>query len=174
MDELELVKQCIKGNSLAQKAFFDKFAPLMMTVSLRYMKSQESAEDVLQEAFVKIFKYLPKYKFEGALGGWVRKIVVNTCLDHLRKEAKLFANQPMEEVEYKVAASEGILDKIHAEELLLLIQSMPKGYRIVFNLYAIEGYSHQEIAKELNITESTSKSQYLRARAYLRERIFNR
>lgn len=174
MDESKLVKACIDGDPKAQKTFFDLFAPKMMTVCLRYMKSKEAAEDVLQDAFVKIYKYLPKYKFEGVLIGWIRRIVVNVCLDQLRKNAKLFANQNLEGVEFKLGESEDIVSNIQAQELLNMIQEMPKGYRIVFNLFAIEGYSHQEIAKSLGISESTSKSQYLRARGYLRERLGNK
>lgn len=174
MDESTLVKACIEGDPKAQKTFFDLFAPKMMTVCLRYMKSTEAAEDVLQDAFLKVFTYLPKYKFEGVLIGWVRRIVVNSCLDQLRKDAKLQLNQNLDGIEYRVGESEDILSSLQAQELLNLIQGMPNGYRVVFNLFAIEGYSHQEIANTLGISESTSKSQYLRARAYLRDRIGNK
>lgn len=171
MDEITLVSDCLKGNPKAQKAFFDKFAPKMMTVCLRYMKSSEEAEDMLQDAMIKVFHYLDRYKNEGSLEGWIRRIIVNTCLDQIRKNSKLIGVQSTEDVEYKLSSDDKILEHMAAAELLSLIQKMPDGYRVVFNMFAIEGFSHQEIAQHLNITESTSKSQYLRARAYLRERI---
>ncbi|HBW86684.1 MAG TPA: RNA polymerase subunit sigma-70 [Crocinitomicaceae bacterium] len=171
MDEITLVSDCLKGNPKAQKAFFDKFAPKMMTVCLRYMKSSEEAEDMLQDAMIKVFHYLDRYKNEGSLEGWIRRIIVNTCLDQIRKNSKLIGVQSTDDVEYKLTSDDKTLEHMAAAELLNLIQKMPDGYRVVFNMFAIEGFSHQEIAQHLNITESTSKSQYLRARAYLRERI---
>ncbi|NBU46558.1 MAG: sigma-70 family RNA polymerase sigma factor [Flavobacteriales bacterium] len=171
MDEITLVSDCLKGNPKAQKAFFDKFAPKMMTVCLRYMKSSEEAEDMLQDAMIKVFHYLDRYKNEGSLEGWIRRIIVNTCLDQIRKNSKLIGVQSTDDVEYKLTSDDKTLEHMPAAELLNLIQKMPDGYRVVFNMFAIEGFSHQEIAQHLNITESTSKSQYLRARAYLRERI---
>ena len=171
MDEITLVAECLKGNPRAQKTFFDKFAPKMMTVCLRYMKNSQEAEDMLQDSMTKVFSYLNKYKNEGSLGGWIRRIVVNTCIDQIRKNAKLLGDQSTDEVEYKLVSNDRILENIAAGDLLKLIQKMPDGYRVVFNMFAIEGFSHQDIAAHLKITESTSKSQYLRARAYLRERI---
>ncbi len=171
MDEITLVADCLKGNPKAQKAFFDKFAPKMMTVCLRYMKSSEESEDMLQDGMIKVFHYLDRYKNEGSLEGWIRRIIVNTCLDQIRKNSKLIGVQSTDDVEYKLTSDDKILEHMAAAELLSLIQKMPDGYRVVFNMFAIEGFSHQEIAQHLNITESTSKSQYLRARAYLRERI---
>ena len=171
MDEITLIAECLRGNPKAQKTFFDKFAPKMMTVCLRYMKSSEEAEDMLQDGMIKVFNYLDRYKNEGSLEGWIRRIIVNTCLDQIRKNAKLIEVQITNEVEHKVTPHDNVFEHIAAEQLLALIQKMPDGYRVVFNMFAIEGFSHQEIAQHLNITESTSKSQYLRARAYLRERI---
>ena len=171
MDEITLVTECLNGNPKAQKALFDKFAPKMMTVCLRYMKNAEEAEDMLQDAMVKVFSYLNKYSHEGSFEGWIRRIVVNTCLDQIRKNSKLNEIQNIEDVEYRLSINDKIIENIAAQDLLNLIQKMPDGYRVVFNMFAIEGFSHQEIADSLGITESTSKSQYLRARAYLRERI---
>jgi len=174
MDDLTLVKECIKGNPKAQKALFDKFAPKMYTVCLRYMKSADEAEDMLQDGLVKVFKKLPDYKNEGVLEGWIRRIIVNTCLDQIRKNVKFQNSQQVEEVAYKLEQKDFIIERIMAEDLMKLVQSMPEGYRVVFNMFAIEGYSHQEIAASLGVTESTSKSQYLRARAYLRDRLEKR
>ncbi len=171
MDENTLVSECLIGNPKAQKAFFDKYAPKMMTVCLRYMKSSEEAEDMLQDSMIKVFNYLDRYKNEGSLEGWIRRIVVNTCLDQIRRNSKLLGNQSTDDIEYKLVTNDLTIEHMAAADLLMLIQKMPDGYRVVFNMFAIEGYSHQEIAEHLNITESTSKSQYLRARAYLRDRL---
>ncbi len=174
MEEIALIKQCIEGNPKAQKALFDMFAPKMYSVCLRYVKDKMRAEDVLQDALVKVYSKLPEYKFEGVFEGWIRRIVVNTCLDQLRKDKKLLKEIQVEEVSYRIEQHEFIAEKLMADDLMKLVQSMPDGYRVVFNMFAIEGYSHQEIATALGITESTSKSQYLRARAYLKDRIEKR
>ena len=171
MDDNTLVKECLNENSKAQKALFDKFAPKMLSVCLRYMKNTEQAEDALQDGFIKVFRYLKSYENTGALEGWIRRIIVNTCLDELKKNKKLLLNVSVEEVEYKLESNDFVKEQMMADDLLKLIQSMPEGYRVIFNMFAIEGYAHQEIATKLGISESTSKSQYLRARGYLRERI---
>ena len=174
MDDTSLVNECLKGNSRAQKALFDKFAPKMLSVCLRYIKNTEKAEDVLQDGFIKVFVNLLNYKHSGVLEGWIRRIIVNTCLDELKKNKKLLLNISVEEVEYKLESNDFVLEQMMADDLLKLIQSMPEGYRVIFNMFAIEGYTHQEIATKLGISESTSKSQYLRARAYLKNRIEKR
>jgi RNA polymerase sigma-70 factor (ECF subfamily) len=135
------------------------------------MKEMPRAQDALQDAFVKIYAHLPSYKFEGVFEGWVKKITVNTCLDQLRKDKKLLSDISLDDVSFKIAHQDHSLEKLMADDLLRLVQSLPDGYRTVFNLFAIEGFSHQEIAKQLNISESTSKTQYLRARAYLKDRL---
>lgn len=174
MDGNTFVQECLKGNSKAQKALFDKFAPKMLAVCLRYMKNVEQAEDALQDGFIKVFRNLKSYKNTGALEGWIRRIVVNSCLDELKKSKKLLLNVQVEEVEYKLEAEDFTAEKMMADDLMKLVQNMPEGYRVIFNMYAIEGYAHQEIANQLGISESTSKTQYLRARAYLQNRIGKR
>jgi len=174
MDDFTLVTECIKGNPKAQKKLFDKFAPKMFSVCLLYMRNSQQAEDVLQDGLVKVFRKLPDYKNEGVLEGWIRRIMVNTCLDQIRKNVKFQGNIQAEEVEYKLEHKDFIVERMMAEDLMKLVQSMPEGYKVVFNMFAIEGYSHQEIAAALGVTESTSKSQYLRARAYLRDRLEKR
>lgn len=174
MDDTSLVNECLKGNSRAQKALFDKFAPKMFSVCLRYMKNTEKAEDALQDGFIKVFVNLLNYKNSGVLEGWIRRIIVNTCLDELKKNKKLLLNVSVEEVEYKLESNDFVQEQMMADDLMKLIQDMPAGYRVIFNMFAIEGYAHQEIATQLGISESTSKSQYLRARAYLKNRIDKR
>jgi RNA polymerase sigma-70 factor (ECF subfamily) len=166
-----MILGCIAGRPRAQKALFDIYAPKLLVICLRYMKEMPRAQDALQDAFVKIYAHLPSYKFEGVFEGWVKKITVNTCLDQLRKDKKLLSDISLDDVSFKIAHQDHSLEKLMADDLLRLVQSLPDGYRTVFNLFAIEGFSHQEIAKQLKISESTSKTQYLRARAYLKDRL---
>lgn len=171
MNESALVKKCIDGDQKAQRALFEMFAPKMLGVCLRYAKNQEQAEDVLQDGFIKVFNNLSKYTGAGSLEGWVRRIMINTSLDQIRKETKFQDNVGFDDVDYKIETDSFIMEGLMAEDLILLINSMPEGYKTVFNLFAIEGYSHKEIAQELSISENTSKSQYSRARAFLQEKL---
>lgn len=171
MDDLTLVNECAKGNSKAQRALFDKFAPKMLAVCQRYLRNNQEAEDVLQDGFVKVFQKIVDFKMEGSLEGWIRRIVVNTALDTIRKNKKLLDDVQVEEVQYKVSFTDHQFDGMDLAQLMKLIDEMPDGYRIVFNMFAIEGYSHKEIADTLGVTENTSKSQYSRARAFLRTQL---
>lgn len=166
-----MVKECVNGNPRAQRALFERFAPKMMTVCLRYAKDTEQAEDVMQDGFVKVFTKLGDFKLEGSLEGWIRRVMVNTALDQIRKNGRLLGDISTDDVAYKLETNDPIAETLMAEDLMKLVMAMPEGYKAVFNMFAIEGYSHAEIADTLGITESTSKSQYSRARAYLRERI---
>jgi RNA polymerase sigma-70 factor (ECF subfamily) len=166
-----LVNECAKGNSKAQRALFDKFAPKMLAVCQRYLRNNQEAEDVLQDGFVKVFQKIVDFKMEGSLEGWIRRIVVNTALDTIRKNKKLLDDVQVEEVQYKVSFTDHQFDGMDLAQLLKMIDAMPDGYRIVFNMFAIEGYSHKEIADTLGVTENTSKSQYSRARAFLRTQL---
>ncbi|WP_245676498.1 RNA polymerase sigma factor [Crocinitomix algicola] len=169
MTEEQLVKECISGNAKAQKTFYDLFARKMMGVCLRYTKDPIEAQDVLQDGFVKVFTKLPKFVNKGSLEGWVRRIMVNTALDQYRKNKKFQRDVEIDSVSFKLEKDDFIVEAMNAEDLLKIIQSIPEGYRIVFNLFAIEGYSHKEIAQQLGVTESTSKSQYSRAKKMLRK-----
>jgi RNA polymerase sigma factor (sigma-70 family) len=162
MTEEQLVSGCIKAEPAAQEQLYKRFSRKMFGVCLRYTSSREEAEDLLQEAFVTVFGKLSSFKNEGSLEGWIRRIVVNTVLQSFRKQR--IALVETEELP-EAAAPEGM--SMETKELLMLIQSLPTGYRTVFNLYAIEGYTHLEIANMLGINENTSKSQYSRARAQL-------
>ncbi|MBM3916837.1 MAG: sigma-70 family RNA polymerase sigma factor [Sphingomonadales bacterium] len=173
MEEQELILGCIAARPKAQKALFDIYAPKLYGVCLRYMKDQMRAQDTLQDTFVKIFAHISNYKSEGAFEGWLKKIAVNTCLDQLRKDKKMLTDVALDDVSHKLSVESFNAEKLMADDLLKLIQALPDGYRTVFNLFAIEGYSHQEIAAQLGVSESTSKTQYLRARAYLKDRIEN-
>ena len=170
MDDSVLVEKCIKGDQRAQRVLFEKYARKMLGVCLRYSKSIPQAEDVLQEGFIKVFSKLEMYK-GGSLEGWIRKIMVNSSLDKIRKEKKRQGDVSVEDVGFKLENNSFILENLEAEELLKLIATMPLGYKTVFNMFAIEGFTHKEIAQEMNISENTSKSQYSRARAYLQNKM---
>lgn len=171
MDDTTLVIECVKGNPRAQRMLFDRFSSKMLGVCLRYAKDSEQADDILQDGFVKVFTKLKDFKNEGSLEGWIRRVMVNTALDQIRKNGKTLGDVSVDDVQYKIENNDHIAERLMAEDLLKLINSMPDGYKVVFNMFAIEGYTHNEIADTLGISESTSKSQYSRARAYLRERI---
>lgn len=171
MDEQALIKDCLKGNPIAQRKLFEKFAPKMMSVCLRYMKDGQEAEDVLQDGFIKIFQKLNAYENTGSLEGWIRRIIVNTALDQLRRNSKFGYTDDVNEVGYKIENNDFTVEGLMAQDLMKLISQMPEGYKVIFNMFAIEGYSHKEIADLLGITENTSKSQYSRARAHLREKL---
>lgn len=171
MDEQALIKDCLKGNPIAQRKLFEKFAPKMMSVCLRYMRDEQEAEDVLQDGFIKVFQKLNAYESTGSLEGWVRRIMVNTALDQIRRNSKFGYTEDVMEVGYKIENNDFAVEGLMAQDLMKLINQLPEGYKVVFNMFAIEGYSHKEIADMLGITESTSKSQYSRARAYLREKL---
>lgn len=166
-----LIGQCIDGNPKAQKKLFEKYAGKMMAVCLRYMRDQEAAEDMFQEGFVKVFAKLEHYNGNGSFEGWLRRVIVNTCLDQIRKDTKFKSNVSMDSVQNYIQFDGYIVEKMSAEDLLKLVDEMPDGYRVVFNMFAIEGFSHKEIAEHLGVSENTSKSQYSRARAYLRTKL---
>lgn len=171
MDDLTLVNECAKGNPRAQRVLFDKFAPKMLVVCQRYMPSVEEAEDVLQDGFVKIFQKVSEFKMEGSLEGWVRRIMVNTALDALRKNKKLLGDVSVDDVSYKISFHDTGFEEMDVAHLMRMIHALPDGYRVVFNMFAIEGFTHKEIADVLGVSENTSKSQYSRARAFLRNQL---
>lgn len=173
MTDEQIVEGCIQKNALAQKYLYDKFSRKMMGVCMRYCDSEEEAEDVLQNGFITVFSSIETYKGSGSFEGWIRKIIVNTALTNIRKNKKFKQNIALDNVEYMIPESRQASDGMGAQDLLKIIQQLPHGSRTIFNLYAIEGYTHAEIADMLNISEGTSKSQYSRARAYLQKVIPN-
>ena len=169
MTDEQIIKGCVENNPIAQQFLYDKFSRKMMGVCVRYCDSQEEGEDVLQNGFIHIFENITSYKGAGSLEGWIRKVIVNTALSHIRRNKKLKYNVDLESVEYLVASPIQSSDNLAAKELLQIIQTLPTGFRTVFNLYAIEGYSHKEIGDMLGISEGTSKSQYSRAKIHLQK-----
>src|SRR5215204_1003763 len=169
MDYYLLVKDCLKEKPAAQRQLYEHFARTMLSVCYRYTKSMADAEDVLQEGFVKVFFNLHQYKFKGELGGWIRRIMVTTAINYLKRNARyqtelVFTDEHLHVVNNNESHPEV---KMEAKELADLIRQLPPGYQTIFNLYAVEGFNHVEIGKILGIQESTSRSQYARARALL-------
>lgn len=167
----ELRALCIKGDGSAQNELYKRYAPKLWGVCLRYAKNRMSAEDILQEGFIRIFTYLDKYQGHGSFEGWMRRTMVNTAINFYKKNLK--SSKEMEYTEVFAAKSyePDAISQISNEEVLSLIQELPQGYRTVFNLYVMEGYSHKDIGKELNISENTSKSQLSRARGILQDKV---
>jgi len=171
MTDDELVKGCVSKNSAVQKALFEKFSRKMMGICLRYAERSEEAEDMLQNGFIRVFEKIETFRGEGSLEGWIRRIVVNESLTWLRKNKKMKMNVDIEEAKYMMPGNNPIGEKVNEKDLLKMIQSLPTGFRTVFNMYAIEGYSHREIGEMLGINEGTSKSQYSRAKVHLQNMV---
>jgi len=170
IDEKELVKKCLTNDSEAQELLYRRYASKMLGVCLRYSKNRMEAEDILQEGYIKVFKNLSSYKFDGSFEGWVRRIMVNTAINFYRSSIKYVQSLDDEMITDKDMPNVSMNDMLSTKELLKLIQELPEGYRVVFNMFAIEGYSHKEIAETLDISESTSKSQLSRARVALQNK----
>lgn len=171
MDEQQLLKDCLKGDVHAQKRLYDTYARKMFGVCLRYAADQGMAEDFLQEGFIRVFTRLKSYRMEGSFEGWMRRIMVNTSLEILRKKDVFRYASPLNDELQVSDPVEDVEDIPDTDLLVRLIQEMPAGFRAVFNLYAVENHSHKEIGQLLGISEGTSKSQYARARAWLQQRL---
>lgn len=169
LSEPELIEGCRKGDRACQKALYELFCRKMMVVCIRYSKSTQEAEDILQEGFVKVFQGIKDFRQESKLSTWITRIMVNTALNFQRKKLYLFPMVDVEEID--LPEEELSISGIHFTELVEMIQSLPQGCQVVFNLFAIEGYSHKEIAEMLGISEGTSKSQYARAKALLQSKL---
>lgn len=169
----ELVERCLAKDPKAQEFLYKRFSRRMYGVCLRFARNTLEADDILQEGFIKVFSFLKDFRNEGALEGWIRRTIVNTAINYYNSRQPDWSEISIEKAESHTSSSESILETISANELLKLIQDLPEGYRLVFNLYVIEGYNHQEIAEMLNISENTSKSQLSRARAALQQKIMH-
>jgi RNA polymerase sigma-70 factor (ECF subfamily) len=166
----KIIKDCKKNKSKAQRSLYEHFSKKMFSICLQYSKDYTEAEDLLQDGFVKIFTKISQYNFKGSFEGWMRRIMVNTALERFRKQNLLYADADIQNYDYKLDYND-ILSKISSDDLLKLIQSLSPQYRIVFNLYAIEGFSHKEISEKLNISTGTSKSNLSRARILLKKKV---
>ncbi len=164
--EADLIEGCLHGDRKAQSELYHRFAPRMYGVCLRYAANAEAAEDILQEGFVKVFGKLESYRGDGSFEGWVRRIFVNTAIEHFRRKTYL---QPLTEKEEDTFEGKYLtaLDNMAEKDIVQLVQQLSPGYRTVFNMYVIEGYSHKQISELLGISEGTSKSQLSRAKQIL-------
>lgn len=166
----DLISGCIEGNRRMQEELYRRFSPRMYAVCLRYAGTSEEAQDILQEGFIKIFKKLETFRGEGSFEGWIRRIFVNTAIEHFRRKKYL---QPVTEKEESTLEGNylSVLDDLAERDIMALVQQLSPGYRTVFNMYVVEGYTHKEIGDQLGISEGTSKSQLSRAKVILQEMV---
>ncbi len=169
--DLKLIESCIKGNRTSQKALYDRLAPRMFPLCMRYVSDRVLAKDILQEGFITLFTRLGSYKGDGSFEGWARKIFVTTALMDLRKKDALKMSDELDTARGMKADMPSQSQNIGYKDLIKLVMGLPPGFRTVFNLYAIEGYSHKEIGEMLGITETTSRTQLSRARTILQKKI---
>lgn len=169
MTEEQMLAGSIKNNAAAQEALYNRFSPRMLGVCYRFAKNREDAEDMLQDGFIKVFTQLHQYRNEGALEGWIRRIIVHTCINILKKNKKFSDTVDIIHANSIHIKEDMVPSIMQAKQVVECIRMLPLGYRTVLNLYAIEGYSHKEIAGMLEIEESTSRSQYTRAKAMLED-----
>jgi RNA polymerase sigma factor (sigma-70 family) len=166
----DLIEGSIRGDRRMQRELYNRFAPKMYGVCLRYAANAEEAEDILQEGFIKVFKKAGSFRGEGSFEGWIRRIFVNTAIEHYRKKIYL---QPI--TEHEASTVEGkylsVLDSLAEKDIIKLVQQLSPGYRTVFNMYVVEGYTHKQIAEQLGISEGTSKSQLSRAKQILQDMV---
>ena len=171
-----IVDGCKAGKRKAYSMLYKKYASTMLGLCLRYCKNLHEAEDVLQEGFIKVFNNISRFRQEGSFEGWIKRIMVHSAIDHYKSNLKNQMHQDISEIEEKIGEDNGKEDnykdiEIPKERLMAMIQELPDGYRIVFNLFAIEGFSHKEIAEQLEVSENTSKTQLLKARKALRRKV---
>jgi RNA polymerase sigma factor (sigma-70 family) len=165
LQEKELIQRCNANDRVAQRLLYERFAPLLMAICRRYV-GQQQAEDVVQDSFIRIFQYLVQYRQEGSFEGWIRRVCVSTCIRHLEKAKRLQVDYQSDDMP-ESAVAPTVVDQMSANELLVLIDKLPDGYRAVFNLSVIEGYPHKDIASMLGIEESSSRSQLTKARKFI-------
>lgn len=169
-EEGDYIQACIAGEKWAQRKIYEEHYSTMFSVCLRYAVDENEAMDIVHEGFIKVFRYLEKYQPGTSLTAWIRRIMINTSIDHYRKNSKK-RTQDIETV-YDMSSNEpDVVSQMSAEEILIALQSLTPSYRTVFNLYVVEGFSHKEIGKKLGITESTSRSNLVKARGKLREKL---
>ena len=170
ISESDLIAGCIEGNRRMQEQLYRRFSPRMYAVCLRYAGNAEEAEDILQEGFIKVFKKLESFRGDGSFEGWIRRIFVNTAIEHFRRKRYLMPVTEKEEntLEGKYVS---VLDNLAEKDIISLVQELSPGYRTVFNMYVVEGYTHKEIADMLGISEGTSKSQLSRAKVILQDMV---
>ena len=168
--ESELIRQCKRQNRRAQKLLYEQQSPVMLAVCRRYISDLDMAEELMLNGFVKVFGKIDQFKGEGSFQGWIRRIMVTTCLEWIRNNQQLYKEVDLDEINPAVNFETADLN-LEAEDLIQMIQELPQGYQTIFNMYAIEGYNHKEIAEALQISVNTSKSQLSRARVLLQKKL---
>ena len=172
MSELQIIEGCARHERKAQKVLYEKYSRLLLGVCMRYASNKSEAEDILQDSFLKIFFRITDYSGTGSFVGWLRKVVVNTAITHYHVNLKYRYHVEIEEYVSVESGSAGFdEDFFTADELYKVLNELPRGYRMIFNLYAVEGYKHKEIAEMMGIDTNTSKSQYSRAKAVIRDKL---
>src|SRR5215468_2574176 len=169
MTEEAILKGCLHNDALAQRELYNKYSPKMLAVCYRFAHNREDAEDMLQEGFIKVFLQIHTFENRGAFEGWIRRIIVHTCINILKKNKKFNESVDIIHATAIQVREESVPSIVQAKQVVECIRLLPIGYRTVLNLYAIEGYSHKEIAEMLDIEESTSRSQYTRAKQMLED-----
>ncbi len=173
MTEKELIRRCKKNSTKAQKLLYKTYHSSLLGICMRYGKSKAEAEDILHIGMMKIYKSIGSFSGNGSFEGWMKRIIVNTAVDNFRKNHKHYYHENIDDIGESTDLSDEISDNLAAKDILKTIQQLPAGYRLVFNLYAIEGYSHKEIALKLGISESTSKTQLMKARVKLQKMLLS-
>jgi len=171
MDDLQLIEGCREGKRESQKNIYEKYASSMYAVCLRYTSNEEAARDLLHDGFIKIFSVIGSFSGRGSFEGWMKRVFINLALEGMRKEKITIFADDMQNISETTPEDDEIEKDISEDELIKMVQELPKGYRSVFNLYAIENLSHKQIAQMLGIAEGTSRSQYIRARQILQEKV---
>jgi RNA polymerase sigma factor (sigma-70 family) len=169
MTEEAILKGCLRNDTVAQRELYNRYSPKMLAVCYRFAHNREDAEDMLQEGFIKVFVMMHSFENRGSFEGWIRRIVVHTCINILKKNKKFNESVDIIHATGVQVREESVPAVIQAKQVVECIRMLPMGYRTVLNLYAVEGYSHREIAAMLDVEESTSRSQYTRARAMLED-----
>lgn len=169
MTEEAILKGCLQNNAVAQKELYSRYSPKMLAVCYRFAHNREDAEDMLQEGFIKVFGQIQTFRNQGAFEGWIRRIIVHTCINNLKKNKKFNDSVDLIHATSVQIREESVPSIVQAKQVVECIRILPIGYRTVLNLYAIEGYSHREIGSMLDIEESTSRSQYTRAKQMLED-----
>ena len=173
MTDIEIIKGCIKDDALSQKSLFNRYASPLLGVCMRYARNKEDAEDILQDSFIKIFKKISQFKGEGSFEGWMKRVVVNTALKKytVSRYTKEFSVEEVKDTVLPDSNDVPAFNHLKEKDLLVLIHNLPDGYRLIFNLYVIEGFQHDEIANMLGIHAGTSRSQLVKARQMLQREI---
>src|SRR3982751_4924667 len=169
MTEESILKGCLRNDAVAQRELYNRYSPKMLAVCYRFAHNREDAEDMLQEGFIKVFSQIHTFRNQGAFEGWIRRIIVHTCINNLKKNKRFNESVDLIHATSMQVREESIPSIIQAKEVVECIRMLPIGYRTVLNLYAIEGFTHKEISGMLDIEESTSRSQYTRAKAMLED-----